>query len=169
MKSSLTSCWVASSVPCGSGSSVSSSPTTSTLMKSDIPAARGAARQTLVRAVFSGAVDQSRPQCPPADDEGIVGIRSAADEVDELQLVPGVDDGFGEIILPPDLTVVLDHHAGWRHIELLEKIEQAHAVRDLARLAVDRDGHVAHRRATSSLVTISSCRRRAASAGSTAS
>src|SRR5256885_14118441 len=123
----------------------------------------------LFRSVLPGAGDQSRPQCPPADDEGIVGIRSAADEVDELQLVPGVDDGLGEIILAPDLTVVLDHHAGWRHIELLEKIEQAHAVRDLARLAVEHDGHVAHPRATSSLVTINSCSRRAASAGSTAS
>src|SRR5712691_4836982 len=40
MKPSLTSCRVASSVACGSGNSVSSSPTTSTLMKSEKPAAR---------------------------------------------------------------------------------------------------------------------------------
>src|SRR5919204_547866 len=56
MKPSFTSWWVASRVACGSGSSVSSSPTTSTLMKSDMPAARAIrARRTAASAVVAPA------------------------------------------------------------------------------------------------------------------
>ena len=57
MKPSSTSCRVASSVACGSGSNVSSSPLTSTLMKFENPAARARrARRTAPSAVVAPAV-----------------------------------------------------------------------------------------------------------------
>src|ERR1700694_4245254 len=71
-----------------------------------------------------------------------------------------------EIVAPPDLPVVLDDDPGRLHVELLEQVEQAQAIGELPRLAVERDRDVTHRRATSSRVVIISWSRRAASAGS---
>src|SRR5437868_6015255 len=135
MKPSLTSCRVASSVACGSGSSVSSSPTTSTLMKSENPAARAR---------------RARRTAP--HDQGIV-RSAAAYEVDELQLIPRVDLGLVEIVAAPDLAVVLDDDPGRLDVELLEQIEEADAIGYRARLAVERDRDLAHRRDTVSRVT----------------
>src|SRR6266436_6184034 len=192
MKPSLTSWRVASSVACGSGSSVSSSPTTSTLMKSEKPAAqvdalelgaatleietadgerdhvglRGleAAGEHLVRGEFPGAVDQPRPEWTATDDQRIVAC-AAAHEVDELQLIARADLGLVEIVGAPDLPVVLDDDPGRLHVELLEQVKEAHAIGDRAPLAVERDLDLAHRRDTSSRVKRASCRRRVASAG----
>src|ERR1700674_4290401 len=74
-----------------------------------------------------------------------------------------------EIVAPPDLPVVLDDDPGRLHVELLEQVEQAQAIGELPRLAIERDRDVTHRRATSSRVVIISWSRRAASAGSAAS
>src|SRR5438034_271625 len=90
--------------------------------------------------------------------------RTAANEVDELQLIARVDLGLVEIVAAPNLAVVLHDDSGRMHVELLEQVEEAQAIADLARLAIERDGDLAHRRATSSRVTMASCRRRAASA-----
>src|SRR5207245_1087168 len=83
--------------------------------------------------------------------------------------VAGADDGLREIVAPPDLAVVLDHHPGRLHIQLLEQVKQAHALDDPTRLAVEGHRYIGHRRATSSRVTIRPASRRAAAAGSPAS
>src|SRR2546429_5362571 len=76
--------------------------------------------------------------------------------------------GLVEIVAAPNLAVVLDHDSRGLHVQLLEQLEQAQAVMDLARLAVERDRDVTHRLAASHRVAIISWRRRAASARSAA-
>src|ERR1700694_3384303 len=73
------------------------------------------------------------------------------------------------IVAPPDLPVVLDDDPGRLHVELLEQVEQAQAIGELPRLAIERDRDGTHPRATSSRVVIISGGGRAASAGSAAS
>src|SRR5439155_8431455 len=129
---------------------------------------RKTAGEHLVRGELPGAVDQPRPERTATDDQRIV-PGAAAHEVDELQLIARVDLGLVEIVAAPNLAVVLDDDPGRLHVELLEQLEEADAIGHRARLAIERDGDLAHRRATSSRVTRASCRRRAASAGSAAS